>query len=199
MNRKEKIRIRKRIQGICKVAGKVRSAAQSYETFSFLDIEDLMPDVPDDQIRNAIQEFRSSGEIQSIRRGVYKYGAGKKKRRTYADIIWHLVRSHRQFNTDEIQRLSGAARCTVREYLQCLRRLGHINKTGQSQWMLISDPGPETPVDERKRNEHRTPACHASQTIPGHSAETKGIAGRSNVQHRILNKKNKFGLKNREP
>ena len=43
--------------------------------------------------------------------------------------------------------------------------------------MLVSDPGPETPVDERKRNEHRT----------------------SNVQHRILNEKNKFGLKNREP
>ena len=145
MNRKEKVKIRKRIQEMRKVADKVRAAAQSYETFTFLDIEDLMPDVPEAQIRNTIQDFRSTGEIQTVRRGVYKYTAGKKKKRTYADIIWHLVRSHRQFNTDEIQRLSGAARCTVREYLRCLRRLGHINKTGQSQWMLISDPGPETP------------------------------------------------------
>ncbi len=37
------------------------------------------------------------------------------------------------------------------------------------------------------KDERPTPACHATQTISGHSAETKGIAGRSNIERRTSN------------
>ncbi|MCG2757058.1 MAG: hypothetical protein L6263_01310 [Desulfobacteraceae bacterium] len=52
----------------------------------------------------------------------------------------------------------------------------------------------------RKKDKHRTPACHASQTMVGGMIivtgprhydillrPSKGIAGRSNAQHRMMN------------
>ena len=66
------------------------------------------------------------------------------------DVIWHLVRSHRTFGAAEIERLSGAARETVREYLQCLVNAGYLIKPDRYHWKLVNDPGPETPVNVAK-------------------------------------------------
>lgn len=91
-----------------------------------------------------------SGEIERVSRNVYRY-AGRSHRRNFHDKIWHLVRSHRHFNTDQIERLSGAKRRTVLEYLNCLQKLGYLRKTGWQKWQLMKDPGPATPSNDEKR------------------------------------------------
>jgi len=98
---------------------------------------------------NFAQTMRQAGEVKSVRRGVYVFTRVARKR-TYLDIIWHLVRSHRSFNADDIERLSGANRATVAEYLQCLVRAGYLRKPNRTTWHLVKDPGPETPVNSTK-------------------------------------------------
>ena len=66
-------------------------------------------------------------------------------KRTYLEIVWHLVRSSRHFDTDEIERMSGAKRATVLEYLNRFKQLGHLRRIGLKNWQLIKDPGPATP------------------------------------------------------
>lgn len=127
----------------------VRAAANELRKFKTIDLEDLCPELTYKQIRNVIGELMRSGEFRAIEPGYYEY-IPKIKKRTYLEIIWHLVRSHRQFETDEIQRLSGAKRYTVLEYLYCLRKLGYIRQIHQKHWLLINDPGPEVPVNTTK-------------------------------------------------
>ncbi len=79
----------------------------------------------------------------------------KKPKRTYLDVIWHLVRSSRHFDTDEIERMSGAARATVLEYLGALKHLGYLRKIDPRKWQLVKDPGPATPVNAAKRKKLR--------------------------------------------
>jgi len=95
-------------------------------------------------VHTYMRDFHRRGEFVRIERGLYAYNV-QEKHRTRMEIIWHLVRSCRNFSTDEIERLSGAARDTVREYLRCLKAQGYLSKTGVSRWRLIKDPGPDTP------------------------------------------------------
>lgn len=101
------------------------------------------------RIRTAIQWMKKTKDLESVRRGVYRKVQARPGR-TYLNIIWHLIRSHRSFNADEIEMLSGARRATVREYLQCLVRAGYLRKTSWKTWHLVNDPGPETPVNSAK-------------------------------------------------
>lgn len=101
------------------------------------------------RIRSVIQQLRKDGEIRSETPGYYRY-IGRQAQRNHLDVIWHLARSHRRFDTDEIERLSGAKRGTVLEYLNCLLKLGYIQKTGWQAWKLVRDPGPKTPVNTGK-------------------------------------------------
>ena len=100
-------------------------------------------------VSGVISEFLKRGEIIRVCKGTYKY-QGRDKRRTLMDKIWHLVRSHRHFSTDDIERLSGAARKTVTEYLRCLAGYGYLTRSGRSRWRLVKDPGPKTPVNTAK-------------------------------------------------
>ena len=140
------------------MTGRVREAAAGLSgTFVARDLNDalgIQKYAEAHRVRQVIKEMKRRGEIRGIERGVYEYVL-KEKKRTKLDVIWHLVRSHRQFGTDEIERLSGAARDTVLEYLRCLRRLGYLKKVRQSHWRMINDPGPETPVNTGKCNRLR--------------------------------------------
>ncbi len=122
-------------------------------------------------IRSVIKDLKKRGEIRGVARGVYEY-VPKEKKRTKLDVIWHLVRSNRQFSTDEMERLSGAARDTVLEYLRCLRKLGYIKKMRGGYWRMIQDPGPETPVNTWK--------CRRLRTLrrQGYGGQGKGEAGK---------------------
>ncbi len=134
------------------LASRVLEAARTKGTFTVADIgdalnvqahKDLVP------IRRVVFALKKRNEIKRVCRGTYKY-QGRDKRRTLMDKIWHLVRSHRHFSTDDIERLSGAARNTVTEYLRCLAEYGYLTKSGRSRWRLVKDPGPKTPVNTAK-------------------------------------------------
>lgn len=135
------------------MAEKMRSAAQRLGQFRAHDLANAAGAKTSAEIaliRNSIRDFVRRGEMERVSRGVYKY-VTQKKVRTKMHVIWHLVRSHRRFTTDEIERLSGAKRYTVREYLTLLKDVGLLVKNGRQNWRLVKDPGPETPVSTVKR------------------------------------------------
>lgn len=131
---------------------RVREAAAGFEQFTAPDIFGklgIRTRFDQRRIRYVIHDLKRTGEITSIERGIYKY-LEKPKARTKIDIIWHLVRSHRHFSTNDIERLSGASRYTILEYLHCLVTIGCLRKTGYQSWRLVQDLGPKTPVNMKK-------------------------------------------------
>jgi predicted transcriptional regulator of viral defense system len=124
----------------------VRDAALKLEEFSLTDLQDANYDrvLSRAQIRGVLGGLKRTGEILTITDGRYRYQKIAKER-SRLDIIWHLIRSHRSFTTDEIERLSGAARVTVGDYLNCFRKRGYIRNVKKGHWQLINDPGPGTP------------------------------------------------------
>jgi len=131
---------------------RVREAAAGFARFTRADIDTklgIRTRAGQQRVRSVIHDLRKSGEIVSIERGLYKY-IEKSRPRTKIDIVWHLVRSHRHFSTDDIERLSSASRHTILEYLRCLATIGCIRKTGRQTWRLIQDLGPKTPINREK-------------------------------------------------
>lgn len=133
------------------IAGRVREAAKILGTFATKDLVyyDYGFFIRPIQVRSTVWDFRKTGEIERIGYDKYKYVSGPNAR-TKLDVIWHLVRSHRRFSTDEMETFSGAKRATVLEYLHCLRKLGYIRQISRGHWQMINDPGPDTPVNTAK-------------------------------------------------
>lgn len=135
------------------LAAKVREAARarpgSFRVGDLVQVLDIRTYKEAARVTGVLRDFMRSGEVTRIDRGLYVY-VNRPARRGYLDIIWHLVRSHRQFTTDDIERLSGAKRATVLEYLRCLKRYGFLRSRVRGRWELIEDPGPARPVDAKK-------------------------------------------------
>jgi len=134
------------------LAARMRKAGRRLQEFGpgeLADASDCRTYKERKQAKNTIRDFMRRGEMERIARGRYRY-VEQKRKRTLTDVIWHLVRSHRRFTTDEIERLSGAARATVREYLACLVGYGYLRRQGWQRWQMINDPGPDTPVNWAK-------------------------------------------------
>lgn len=149
MNRKDAKNAKR--EGTMKgLTAKVRTAARGYDgVFRVGDLVgaiDVRTYSQARSVRGVLEEFMKTGEVVRVDRGLYVYGK-RERRRGYLDVIWHLARSHRRFSTDEIERLSGAARATVLEYLRCLAAAGYLRKRGAGQWQLMNDPGPVRPVN----------------------------------------------------
>lgn len=134
------------------MAGRVREAAKTLGDFRSTDLSNavgVQTHKERHHVRAYMRDFYKRGEFARIARGLYRYVPMKKKR-TKLDVIWHLARSHRHFSLDDMERLSGATKGTVKEYLSCLVRLGYLKKTALSRWLLVKDPGPETPTNTAK-------------------------------------------------
>ena len=133
-------------------AGRVRNAAIKLGRFTRKDLTEAV-DLYSRKERNlvivSIRDFVKRGELRVVSDGLYEYTPPKRKR-TKMDIIWHLIRSHRQFGLDDMETLSGAARETVKEYLSCLVTLGYLKKASHARWTLVKDPGPDTPANSSK-------------------------------------------------
>lgn len=132
------------------IAAAVREAAASLGRFRRADLRDcdFGRFISKAQISYTIKDFLKRGELIRCADGTLEY-VKPARVRTRMDVIWHLIRSHRQFDLNEIERLSGAARETVREYLTCLANLGYIRRSGRT-WQLVNDPGPATPANVAK-------------------------------------------------
>ena len=138
-----------RIENRMTFAERMRVAARGLGEFRARDLADAMEVRTYREralVRDYIRDFMKRGEFQRVDRGLYVY-VKRDQRRGYLDIIWHLARSHRSFSTDEIERLSGAARATVLEYLRCLVAAGYLRQRVRGQWELVNDPGPVRPVN----------------------------------------------------
>lgn len=139
------------------MAGRVREAASSLKVFTVEDLRRvarLKSYYEAGRIRDAVCDMLRRGEVEEIKIAAYRY-LGRQKQRTKMDTIWHLIRSHRRFEASEIERLSGAGRRTVLEYLGSLKRLGYLEKLSKTLWRLINDPGPQTPANTEKCNRLR--------------------------------------------
>jgi len=113
------------------------------------------------RLRHVVYDLRKSGEFMCLEEGVYVY-RGRGNVRTKADIIWHLVRSNRQFKTDDIERLSETKRSIVLESLRHLQKAGYLRKREAGHWQLIKDPGPQTPGKTEKNcktNKQEVKSC----------------------------------------
>lgn len=141
--------LRKKLAAHPGVTARVRAAMQHLGKFCYDDLDNLLPAENPKSMRNVIHQFVQDHEAKRLSPGYYEY-VPKATRRRLLDVIWHLVRSHRQFTTDEIERLSGAKRYTTLEYLTCLKTLGYLRLVDRGVWHLIDDPGPETPVNTAK-------------------------------------------------
>jgi len=136
-------------------AKNVREAARALGRFSWDDLccrlgSRVQVYADRKRLKLTVRDFLRRGEIVRLDGAMFEYRAPARPR-TRIDVIWHLVRSHRTFTTDDIERLSGAARATVLEYLACLARLGAVRRERKpGTWILIKDLGPETPVNTRK-------------------------------------------------
>lgn len=132
-------------------ASRVRAAAKKMQKFSKSDLfnYDYGCYVSRKTVDTTLRDFMRRGEIIHMGEADYRY-VHIPETRSKLDVIWHLVRSYRQFSTDEMERLSGAARYTVLEYLNCLRKFGYIRIAGPGNWQIVTDPGPETPVNTYK-------------------------------------------------
>ena len=130
-------------------AERMRVAAKGLGEFRARDLADAMEVRTYGErakVRDYISDFMTRGEFERIGRGLYVYSK-QTQRRGYLDVMWHLARSHRSFSTDDMERLSGAARATVLEYLRCLVAAGYLRQRVRGQWELIKDPGPVRPVN----------------------------------------------------
>ena len=131
---------------------RVREAARYMMNFTAKELVDklcLQTSLDARKVRHVVYALRNSGEFMCLEDGVYIY-RGRGNVRTKTDIIWHLVRSNRQFETNDIERLSNAKRSTVLEYLRHLQKAGYLRKIKTGHWQLIKDPGPQAPEKARK-------------------------------------------------
>ncbi|MBW1666745.1 MAG: helix-turn-helix domain-containing protein [Deltaproteobacteria bacterium] len=144
---------------------RVREAARRFGRFKKDELLNALKVQSYQEAARARQELRGlckAGEIIRLDKDLYVY-RGKERKRTKLDIVWHLVRSHRQFTVAEIERLSGASRPTVAEYIHAFYRLGYIrqDKRARGYWQLVNDPGPETPITSYKsKNLKRSRKAH---------------------------------------
>jgi hypothetical protein len=128
---------------------KVREIAQEFKFFSAGELNytlGVKTGKDAEKVRAVIIALRRRGEIRIIRRGRYRYCGKAQKKRTKSDIVWHLIRSHRHFKSNQIETLSGMHHENILKYLRCLVVMGILKKTSQQTWKLIKDPGPETPI-----------------------------------------------------
>lgn len=138
------------------LTAKVREAALGYDgVFRAIDLANrlnMLTYADARRVKDVILELNRTGEVIRVGEGQYVYGM-RPYRRTLADVMWHLIRSHRQFTTDEIERLSGAGRAWVKEYLRGLRYAGILRQRGMGNWELVKDPGPGRPdLAQRRRD-----------------------------------------------
>lgn len=119
----------------------VREAAQTFEFFNAPDLLDAL-DIREyaglKRIRSVIRELRKTGEIKSVKRGVYVYaGAGTEGRKAKAlDRIYRAIDVSGHFSAQDVARISRAEISYVRSVIRRLVASEDIREGGRkrNQW-----------------------------------------------------------------
>lgn len=83
--------------------------------------------------------------------------ARRPRRRTFRDRVWKAIRIARKFDLGRIEELAGVEAAAIGRYVRALTRVGYLSElrrqpgdaptsNGFKRWLLVEDPGPETPV-----------------------------------------------------
>lgn len=83
--------------------------------------------------------------------------ARRPRRRTFRDRVWKAIRIAKKFDLGRIEELAGVQAPAVRRYVRGLTQAGYLTElrrqpgealtsNGFKRWLLVEDPGPETPV-----------------------------------------------------
>lgn len=100
----------------------------------------------------------AAGEVISSAPGpTLTQAARRPRRRTFRDRVWKAIRIARKFDLGRIEELAGVEAAAIGRYVRALTRVGYLSElrrqpgdaptsNGFKRWLLVEDPGPETPV-----------------------------------------------------
>jgi hypothetical protein len=100
---------------------------------------DLVSDKEKQPLYQTLRDFVSNGEIEKIRKGVFRY-KGKQVPAQFQEIMWRVLRSRRKVTVDDLIEISSAGRPYVREWLQMLVRREIVRKHANGTYLMIKDP-----------------------------------------------------------
>jgi hypothetical protein len=106
-----------------------------------------------DRLYDTIGDFCRRGEMQRVKRGVYRY-AGRQKSPEKQQVMWRYLRSSRSFGgvtMEELREVAGASVDYVLEWLAALVTRGVVKSTegDPTRWQLLHDPI-EMPENDEK-------------------------------------------------
>ena len=135
--------------------GRIRTAAKalSPNTFTARDLSAqaaVKTRKEDTRVQNVVCEFKRTGEMISISRGVYLYVGRPKKKKEVRVVMWRALRAMRNVTVEDMREMSGASDVYAREWLRALKRQEVVaEKNGR--YRLIKDLGPNgMPENEEK-------------------------------------------------
>ena len=133
-------------------AGKVREIIQGSPgpvgTQEIAERLDLVFDKEKQPLYQALRDLVSSGEIEKIKKGVFRY-KGKQGPAQFQEIMWRFLRSRKKVTIDDLIEISRAEKSYVKEWLQMLVRREIVRKYKNGNYLMIKDPV-DMPRNEEK-------------------------------------------------
>lgn len=134
-------------------AGKVRKIMQDLKgrEISTQDIAvmlDMVSDADKRVLYRILIDFRHSGEIERVKKGIYIY-KGKKCKPQLQEIMWRFLRARKKVTIDDLVEISGAEESYAKEWLQLLVRREIVRKYKNGNYLMIKDPV-DMPRNEKK-------------------------------------------------
>ncbi len=132
---------------------RIRKAAKSLAQYNARDLADKMgvqTYAERHKISSYIQDFVKRGEMKRVSRGVYKYVVMAPKT-TFRQRLWNVIRRRPgpYFTLDDLERLTGANRATIKEFCTFLVREGYAERIKYWNFRRIGTYPPEAPKDKR--------------------------------------------------
>jgi len=145
-------------------AGRIRVAvaalAERQEAFTVKEIVEeacIQTRKDEKKMHNAMLDFMKAGEVERLKRGVYRLAhAGKRpgKKRTIHEKMWWLLRVRKAVSVADLQEMAGASENYAKEWLQMLARREVVQKLANGRYQLINEPV-EIPVNDEKAEKLR--------------------------------------------
>ena len=138
-------------------AGKVRKIIAAYPgEFKTKEVAlelDLVFNTDRQPLYQTLRDFVSNGEIEKIRKGVFRY-KGIQNPAQFQEIMWRVLRARRKVTVDDLIEISGAEKTYIKEWLQMLVRREIVRKHANGNYLMIKDPV-EMPRNEEKADRLR--------------------------------------------
>ena len=113
----------------CRYTDIVRDKALMFEKFTYEDINNsirLRVKNKNEKVRNSIRALRRTGEVKSIRRGLYQF-CQIQKPLSLMEKMWRAMRIKEFFTCYDICKLTGASTNYVKQYVRYLKRKGFVS------------------------------------------------------------------------